>query len=150
MNTLSQAITAQILTDPTAYYNLRRHWSALVRSPRKHELTAAHHLLYLALLGKDWRKGFTCVTNPRKLENGAFYDWELFRALATLHSPSREMALLAPFDGLVTPAMLHQIRQLIPTRNVYTHQPDQFIDRSFPFEAYSVPVQASNHGGIHA
>ncbi|MFZ6030446.1 MAG: hypothetical protein ACOYYS_22280 [Chloroflexota bacterium] len=150
MNTLSRAITAQILTDPTIYNKLQRHWSALVHSPRKHKLTAAHHLLYLALLGKDWRKGFTCVTNRRKLENGAFYNWKLFRALATLHSPSREAALLAPFDGLVTPAMLQQIRQLIPARNAYTHQPNQFIDHNFPFKAYSVPVQASNHGGIHA
>lgn len=150
MNTLSRALTAQIFPDPTTYDNLRQRWSALIHSSRKHELTAAHHLLYLALLGKDWRKGFTCVTNQRKIENGAFYDWELFRTLATLHSPSREPALLAPFDGLVTPAMLQQIRQLIPPRNAYTYQPGQFTRRDFPFDAYAVSTSVTNSGGFHA
>ncbi len=140
MNTLPRAMTAQILIDLESYHNLREHWSALMRSPRKHELTAAHHLLYLALLGKDWRKGFTCIANQRKLANGAFYDWALFRALAVLHMPSFEAQLLAPFEGLVTPAMLEQIRRLIPFQNKYNYRPEQFSTASFPFEAYRLPA----------
>ncbi len=133
-------MTAQILIDVETYHKLRQHWSALMRSPRKHELTAAHHLLYLALLVKDWRKGFTCVTNQRKLANGAFYAWGLFRALSVLHLSSSEAALLAPFDGLVTPAMLEQIRRLIPFQNKYNYRPEQFSTASFPFEAYRLPA----------
>jgi hypothetical protein len=136
MNTLPRASTAQFLADLNTYQRLRRHWSDLMRSPRKHELTAAHHLLYLSLLGKDWRKGFTCVTNRRKLDNGAFYGWALFRALATLHMPSRETELLEPFDGLVTSVMLESIRRLIPAQNAYHFRPEQFSS-GFPFEAYS-------------
>ncbi len=142
MNTLPRAVTAQVLADPTpaAYHNLRKRWSELLHSPRKYELTAAHHLLYLALLGRDWRKGFTCATNHRKLENGAFYGWALFRALTALHMPSREPNLLAPFDGLVTSAMLQHIRQLVPIRNAYQYRPDQFNRANYPFEAYSLPA----------
>ena len=145
MNTLPRAVTAQVLGDPITYHNLRRHWSDLMHSPRKHELTGAHHLLYLTLLGKDWRKGFTCMTNRRKLDNGGFYAWGLFRAMATLHMPSREVELLAPFDGLVSSAMLQHIRQLVPIQTAYSYRPDQFTVTSFPFEAYSpsTSVQAT-------
>ena len=121
---------------------MRRHWGKLMASPRKHELTAAHHLLYLALLGRDWRTGFTFVTNRRKLENGAYHNWGLFRALAVLHMPSREAALLKPFNGLVTPAMLEQIRQFVPFQSQYQYQPTQFAVSGFPFEAYSLPESA--------
>jgi hypothetical protein len=140
MNTLPRAITAYILTDPHRYHLIRQHWSELVRSPRKHELSAAHYLLYAALLGKDWRKGFTCVTNRRKLENGAFAAWALFRSVAMLHMASHEEWLLAPFGGLVTPPMLQSLRELIPMQNVYHYRPEQFRGDSFPFEAYSVPA----------
>ncbi len=142
MNTLPRAITAPILMTPQTYWSLRHRWSELLRSPRKHELSAAHHLLYLALLGKDWRKGFTCITNRRKLDNGAFYDWGLFRAMDVLHRPSSEAALLAPFDGLVTPAMLEQIRRLVPFQNKYSYRSEQFTAAGFPFEAYHLPTSA--------
>ena len=142
MNTLPRAITAHVLTGPDHYLSLRRHWGKLMSSTRKHELTAAHHLLYLALLGKDWRTGFTCVTNPRKLENGAFFSWGLFRALTVLHMPSREAELLKPFDGLVTPAMIDHIRQLVPYQSPSHYHPEQFVALNFPFEAYTLPESA--------
>ena len=140
MNTLPRAITAQVLTDQTTFQNLRQCWSELMRSPRKQELSAAHHLLYLALLGKDWRKGFTCITNQRKLENGAYHDWGLFRAMSMLHRTSCEAELLAVFDGVVTLDMLLHIRQLVPYQKKYNYRPDQFSPGNFPFEAYAVPI----------
>src|SRR5260221_11924494 len=145
MNTLPRTVTAQILTDPTAHNLLRLHWRELMTSPRKHELSAAHHLLYVILLGRDWRKGFTCVSNQRKLDNGAFHGWMMFRAVAALHKTSAEAELLAPFDGLVTPAMLEYIRQIVPIHNAYSYRAVQFTATSFPFEAYSLslPVQTA-------
>jgi hypothetical protein len=139
MNTLSRAITAQIFTDIDTYHTLRAHWRLLLNSDRRHELSAAHHLLYLALSGKDWRKGFTPVTNQRKLANGAFYQWGLFRALALFHSPQHEAWLLAPFDGLVTPAMLQTVRNLVPKVSPYTYPLGKFVPGQFPFEAYKTP-----------
>ena len=140
MNTLPRAATAQFFPNPDSYNALRRHWSSLINSERRHTLSAAHHLLYLALLGKDWRKAYTCVSNPRKLANGAFTSWALFRALGILHSNMREAELLAPFDGLVTPAMLQVLRSLLPSmRMVYSLRPEQFVGGAFPFDAYIKP-----------
>ena len=137
MNTLSRAHTAQLFPHSETYLALRIHWSRLVNSEHKHNLSAAHLLLYLALLGKDWRKAFTPVTNTRKLANGAFYNWKLFHALATLHLPAYQDDLLAPFNGLVTPEMLGQIRRLIPARVAHVFKPVQFLGGAFPFEAYA-------------
>jgi hypothetical protein len=139
MNTLPRAVTAQILTDPNLYDRICQCWSEFVCPPRKHELTAAHYLLYAALRGKDWRIGFTCISNQRKLDNGAFQGWALFRAVAMIHMPSHEEVLLAPFGGLVTRLMVQSIRELIPMQNAYTYRPEQFTGGSFPFEAYSLP-----------
>jgi hypothetical protein len=139
MNTLSRAITAQIFTRTDTYLILRKHWSQLINSEQRHELSAGHHLLYMALLGKDWRKSFTPVSNRRKLENGAFYGWGLFRALRMLHLKFYEEALLAPFEGIVTPEMLAQVRSLIVVHKLYSYSAEQFKAGSFPFEAYTLP-----------
>jgi hypothetical protein len=139
MNTLPRAITAQIFTGTESYVALRRHWSALMRSELRRELSAAHHLLYLALIGKDWRKSFTPISNRRKLDNGAFAGWPLFRALMLLRSPCYEAWLLAPFEGLVTPAMLQTVRGLVARRSAYACRLEDFAAGSFPFDAYDVP-----------
>ena len=143
MNTLSWALTAQILINVETYPLLRKHWRGLINSERKHELLAGHHLLYLALLGKDWRKSFTPPTNRRKLENGAHQGWILFRALRLLHSKSEEAQLLDPFDGLVTPQMLANLRRVISQSNPYSHRAEQFEGGCFPFEAYTLPEASS-------
>lgn len=139
MNTLPRAVTAHLFASTESYAALRRHWSALMRSDRRHELTTAHHLLYLALIGKDWRQSFTPIANRRKLDNGAFPGWSLFRALRSLHSVADETWLLAPFEGLATPAMLQAIRRLVARRAAYSYRPDDFVGGSFPFQAYDVP-----------
>lgn len=145
MNTLPRAVTARFFTF-VEYLQLRQHWSRLMNSERKHELSAAHHLLYLALLGKDWRKGFTPATNPRKLANGAFQGWMLFRALNRLHMQSWEEQLLAPFDGIVTPQMLGKVRGLIPCQNPYPYRIEQLAAGSYPFDAYSMTGSSLSNG----
>ena len=124
MQTLSRALTAQFFTDPDHYTALRRHWSALMRSNRRHKLSPAHHLLYLALCGRDWRKAFTPIRSQIKLSNGAFHSWGLFRALHALHLPHLNDWLLEPFDGIVTPAMLDIVRPLLPQLSPYRLDPD--------------------------
>jgi hypothetical protein len=146
MNTLSRAVTAQVLANEDAYIALRRHWRALIDSERKHTLTAAHHLLYLALLGKDWRRAFTPITAERKLANGAFYNWGLFRALRELHRRGDEIELLAPFAGLVSTPTLDRVRDLVPLINSYTYNPADFQSGSFPFDAY-MPADPSANAG---
>ena len=137
MNTLPRAITARFFPNPDYYNALRKHWSSLINSERKHELTAAHHLLYLALTGKDWRKAFTPPTNLRKLNNGAFLGWRMFCALQIIQLKCKEERLLAPFEGLITSQMLGDLRSLLPTSNPYSYKSADFDDEAFPFDAYS-------------
>ncbi len=154
MKTLPRAVTAHIFTDHAAYATLMKQWSALMNSDRKKELAASHHLLYLALLGKDWRKSFTPPTNRRKLENGGWQAWRLFRALATVHSQWDEEALLASFDGTVTAEMLQKIRSLLPKVSSYTFERSQFGAGAFPFEAYVIrettPLTTQDQDSPHA
>ncbi len=137
MNTLPRDITSQFFNDPQSYIALRKHWSSLMNSDRKHELSAAHHLLYTALLGKDWRKGFTPVSRPSKLANGGYYNWGLFHALAVVQSSYNISFLLGPFEGMVTDEMIQGLRRILPTLNPYNYRPEQFANGSFPFDAYS-------------
>jgi hypothetical protein len=153
MNALPRAITARFFARPDDYALLQRHWSALMNSARKHELAAAHHILYLALLGKDWRKGFAPITNRRKLDNGAFWGWTLFRALRSLQREADEEWLLAPFAGLVTAPMLQRVRSVLPAPSPYSSRPEEYGYRTFPFDAYLVPdamIPASQEDPAHA
>jgi hypothetical protein len=147
MNTLPRALTAHFFPDAATYLRLRTHWRALMNSDRKRNLAAEHHLLYLALLGKDWRAGFTPITNQRKLDNGAFHGWRLFRALWLLHNPLDEGRLLAPFEGTVSSDMLDRVRHTLPRPNSYAYRAADFTTTAFPFDAYilsdAVPLSAA-------
>lgn len=145
MNTLSRAITACLFPNTESYLALRRQWSRLINSDRKHELTATHHLLYLTVCGKDWRKAFTLATNRHKLDNGAYAGWRLWRALDQIHWSRDEAALLAPFEGIITAEMLQQIRTRLPKPNAYAYRPEQFVAHHFPFEAYVALVESLAH-----
>jgi len=152
MNTLSRAITAQIFPNAKSYITLQNHWRVLVNSSRKHELEAAHYLLYQALRGKDWRKAFSPISNQHKLDNGAFESWGLIQAFNTLHSRVAEDALLAPFDGLVTAEMLQLVRTLVPNQNFNALSKQRFSLQNFPFEAYQIPESwlVSDRGAVNA
>lgn len=69
MNTLGKSITCRFFVSEAGYRELKSRWSALVQSGEP--LSAADHLLYLVLRGKDWRKSFVLATNSVKVENGA-------------------------------------------------------------------------------
>jgi hypothetical protein len=142
MNTLSRAITARFFPDKDSYNAFRKHWSALINSSRRHDLTAAHHLLYLGLTGKDWRRAFTPLTNRRKLDNGAFFGWGLFRALRPEYFGVADAALLAPWDGLITPRMLEELRKLLPRITQFTCKAEQFAGGRYPFDAYEEEAAA--------
>jgi hypothetical protein len=133
MNTLSKTITARFFATEQDYAALEAHWSSMVNSPRKKELRPEHHLLYQALRGKDWRKGFTPVTNRVKLANGMLSDMAQSKALDNIgwNYARNVERLLEPFDGLVTSEMLHTLRPMLPKAT------------SEVTEAYNVPVSVS-------
>jgi hypothetical protein len=139
MNTLSKKMTARFFARPEAFQHLRAHWRAIVNSSRRDELRAEHYLLYLALRGKDWRKGFVPITNPRKLANGGYDTWRMRCALAKIHRAAAlgETAspLLKPFDTVVTLEMLQALRAVLPPCPRHPLTGKDFV-AGYPFDAY--------------
>lgn len=132
MQTLSRTITRRFFTSQESYDRLRARWSALMNLPadERPTLRAVHHLLYAALLGRDYRKGFTAPTTH--IKDGAYKAWRLFRALDELEravhyrDPSMLTELLEPFGDTVTHMMVGiLVDDYMPTpRQVYQAQYD--------------------------
>lgn len=116
MNTLSPQYTRKFFSSASDYIVFRQHWSKLINSGRKHELKAVHHLIYLVLCGKDWRKAFTFPTNHNKLNNG--YRPELYHTLFQFHSSYLEEQILSSFDGLVSHEAILEARRLLQVPKV--------------------------------
>jgi hypothetical protein len=114
VNTLSNAHTRAFFRDAAGRCQLQKRWSELVNSDARASLTAAHFFLYLALLGKDWRRAFTPITNQRKLDNGGVYDWGLVRALRGLRAQWYRDELLAPFGDLISSEVVDAVAALLP------------------------------------
>src|SRR5437879_11881880 len=113
MNRLNRTQTVAWFENSGDYAALRAQWSRLMHDVEARKgLTAAHHLLYLALLGRDWRKGFCPITNQTKLDNGAFWNMGARRAIQDLHN--RSLSLAEPFEGRVSGPMIEAVRELIP------------------------------------
>jgi hypothetical protein len=162
MNTLSKQITRRFFCNAEGYDRLRarmndlmcqdRQRAAAMRKAHKQDsgidpatiekprLTAAHHVLYLILRGKDWRKAFAPVTNDTLLANGATRWRAATLAIRQLHSAWHEAELLAPFSELLAGheesaqlpshnraagiAVLNMIRRLVPLGDGYGWQAD--------------------------
>ena len=115
MKTLNKTMTARFFRNSEDYECLITLWSGWMRdSEMRRQLTAAHHLLYLILRGRDWHKAFTPITNARKLENGGFFQWQARQAVLTLHRTASEPQLLAPFRDVLAPDTLALVRELVP------------------------------------
>ncbi len=119
-----------------------------VRSP----LGPEHHLLYLALLGHDWRRAFSPITNRTKLGNGGYFNWRFRPAIHALHSRQAEERLLAPFAGLVSVAQLDALRALLPNPKHSYRYEDILVFHSgrWPFDAYNEPSQPTGQDAAHA
>lgn len=125
--------------DAFPYAAIRARWCEVVHSDRKHELTAAHHLLYMALMNRDWRKAFTPIRRASRLANGAHPYQTVNTALWRVHSTHYwKQKWLAFFEGILTPEMLAEVLTRIPKPNDdYGHQlPDapyvEVIDDAAP------------------
>lgn len=71
MNTLGKAITQRFFKNESGFDLLQNDWARNWQNKEwRDSLTPTHFFLYAALRGKDWRKGFTPITNDVKLSNG--------------------------------------------------------------------------------
>jgi len=114
MNTLSKSITAAWFIDASRYHNLRRVWRTLTNSNRKHVLGPLQHMLYLALLGKDWRRAFQPPTRPSKLASGALAAWPMPACLAQIRQNTIDDSDIALFEGAITRDDVKKLSQHMP------------------------------------
>lgn len=175
-------------TNKQHFLNFRAAWSQAVRSPKAKTtlvdaedyagnpirirhfgwLNAVHHLVYVALCGKDLRKSFTPVTNPCKLENqsqmhplsGLINARSTLDKLATLidkgaypyacyiryktsevNTINEEFlaAFLAPFAGTVTTEMLSKLAKVLPPTPEQYRQDGVYYPRLVEALYYSKP-----------
>jgi hypothetical protein len=120
MDTLPRETREAFFESAEHYQQFRQHWSWLQNSPdRPRHLGPEHHLLVAALRGRDWRKGFRPPTNEKKLANGAGDGCGARRALFVIRWSKRPL-LLAPFNGLVTAAMLDKLTPFLKNPYGYT------------------------------
>lgn len=112
MKTLSKKITATFFNNEDDYAKLKAHWGQLMQDKElRKQLKAEHHIIYLALMGKDWTKMFTPTTNKTKLANGYNENAGRLRACSVAGSSHYSNTyLLTPFDGLVSEDTLHLIQ----------------------------------------
>ena len=105
MNTLSKEFTLGKFfgEDPENYTKLRKQWSKMVNSDTKDELTMAHHILYLILIGKNWKKAVTLPTSKNKLANG--YKPHIIDVAERWNGTFTKNKILSAFEGVVTPEM---------------------------------------------
>ena len=156
MKTLPKAITRTFFKDELQGWDqLRAAWKQHLATPpitpvggeaqRRDHYAAARQLLYAALRGKDWRKGFTAPTNETKLRNG--YRWELENALAQVRAnwTGTQQAVLEPFKDILVEDALPRIKSLLPdklpttVRTVTPGEPIPQPHKELPDEAYEMP-----------
>lgn len=116
MNTLSKEVTKQFFGEENDYARLKTHWSKMINDKEaRKSLQAEHHLLYLILMGRDWRKGFTACTNVKKLSNGQNPLMGLRNALYRFKSDWTIQLLFAPFEGYISESAIDKARSYINT-----------------------------------
>ena len=110
MDTLSKEFTLGTFfeEDPENYVKLRKQWSKMMNSDTKKELTMAHHILYLILIGKNWKKAVTLPTNKNKVEN--HYKPHIDEVREYGLGEYRADRILPVFEGTVTKKMYKNAR----------------------------------------
>jgi hypothetical protein len=123
MNTLSKEFTLGRFfeEDSENYTKLRKQWSKMVNSAdTKKTLTMAHHILYLILIGKNWKKAVTLPTNKNKLANG--YKPHIDDVRERWNGTYTKQRIIDSFEGVVTKEMYDdagKVTDLDMTKDAY-------------------------------
>lgn len=123
MITLSKELTSVFFNTPADYAALkvayreyakvRRAEKALDRKAEYHNdrldrISAAQNLVYLVLMGKDWRRAYRVPTNANKVANNAAVYWGLHKANGAIYTHNKA-AIMAPFKEFVTPGAFEAV-----------------------------------------
>ena len=110
-NTLNKTITSQFYIDPDNGFNeITKFWKEQIAQgykPSSYEL-----LSYAILRGKDYRKGFSKVTNQRKLDNGMYEYLGFRKAIGDFYN--RKFAPI--FDKFINKDANQILKKILPTQ----------------------------------
>lgn len=114
MKTLSKEITLGRFfnEDPENYRKLREQWSKMVNSEKRVTLTLADHVIYLALIGKNWQKAITLPTNKNKVENHYKPKIKSFAERWEYNIGWQRNRVIEKFSGAITEEMYDALRAL--------------------------------------
>lgn len=119
MNTLNKKVTSSFFKDADGYEKMVSLWKSIASNKdERSRLTAFDHFLYAVLRGKDWRKGLTPISNPKKIESGATvgngqafaYALWMVRRMAT----SRGVVYQGLFADLLSDSAICNIASMMP------------------------------------
>jgi hypothetical protein len=111
--------TKRVFYPPVTGYSatstaFRDRWCEILRSEMRHEFDAADHLMYLAMMGIDWRAAFSPISRLAKLKNGCRPYQAAAQALAIVHITYRDAEWIERFNGSLTQEMLTAMRARLP------------------------------------
>lgn len=153
MKTLSKKITNKFFKHETGFYCLEKIWSEIINSDKKKELTAIHYFLYLALRGKNWRRGFILPGREKDIINGRLWNSGAYRCIKSichlkkcLKTPNYKWNskyidnVLWPFKELITDNAIEELEKLLPKASVVT--------TSIEFEPYVIEESIEEKKGL--
>ena len=120
MKTLSKDVTSTFFIDDTGYQRLKEDWKGICHQPHP----AFIHIAYLILLGRDYRKACTPITNKKTLLGGGTHVWgprlAIDRLIRTASPTSTDRtsiqrALEETFPGILRDDVAMRIARLLPT-----------------------------------
>jgi hypothetical protein len=163
MNTLPKAVTTLFFNTSEDYQNVRAAYRAHTAKRRaqktldRHEeyyndfndkVAAGQNLLYLILMGKDWRKAYTAPTNANKVANHAKSNWGFHQAYRALTNSHYQAAILEPFKDFVKPGTIGIVEKIIGCQMKWYDLP-AITDLASQYEAYNdEPVALLKSGAV--
>ena len=116
-NTLSREITSTLVKDEASFKKLKSIWNDAVQQHKESRLgydLPTLGIIYSLLRGKDWRQGFSEITNENKLQNGRTPFDTRDEAIRKLQSPSMLARYIQPFSKVLTADAKEKIAELLP------------------------------------
>lgn len=105
MKTLSKQHTKGFFFTDSGREELRKSWSARLKTDKDLN-DPGMHLLYVTILGRDIRKGFTATSNSCKIKNGTYVDFGFRKALKSATSIETLAKFHDKFGGCLRPGTL--------------------------------------------
>lgn len=114
MKTLGKKVTKSFFRTKNGWTNLKKAWVKELKAGSSFTFDPGVHLLYNALRGKDYRKGFTPTTNRKKIINGQYRDSGMMKAVASARLESTKEAVLLIFGKHITREGLESLIAMLP------------------------------------